>query len=214
MRRILKALVVETPFYHILRNRLVRRRHDRELRDWLSKGKPVPPPHKVKQEVLREYALRYNLRILVETGTHYGDMVEALKRHFTRIYSIELSRQLFEKSKKRFKADNHIELIHGDSSKELGCIMRKLDQPALFWLDGHYSGGITAQGEKDTPIYEELEHIFNASHLRHVVIIDDARCFGSDPAYPMMEDLKNYVFSKRSNTRIEIENDIIRIIPS
>ena len=214
MRRILKAFFIEIPFYDILRNRLVKRRHDRELREWLRKGEPVPPPHKVKQEVLRDYALRYNLKILVETGTHYGDMVEALKRYFTRIYSIELSRELFERSKKRFKADNHIELVYGDSSKELRYIMGKLDQPALFWLDGHYSGGLTSRGEKDTPIHEELEHILNASNFGHVVIIDDARCFGTDPAYPMLEDLTNYVFSKRSNTRIEVKNDIIRITPS
>jgi hypothetical protein len=150
----------------------------------------------------------------VETGTYYGDMVEALKPYFTRIYSIELSRELFEKSKKRFKADNHIELLHGDSSKELGYVIRRLNQPALFWLDGHYSGGPSARGEKDTPIYEELEHIFNASNLGHVVIIDGARCFGSDPAYPMPEDLKNYIFSKRRNTRVQVDSDMIRIIPS
>ena len=35
--------------------------------------------------------------------------------------------------------------------------------PAIFWLDGHYSAGITAMGEQATPIFKELTHIFGDS---------------------------------------------------
>ena len=38
-------------------------------------------------------------------------------------------------------------------------LVRQLDGPALFWLDGHYSGGDTAKGELDTPVSAELESI-------------------------------------------------------
>src|SRR5256885_14486168 len=157
--------------------------------------KLVPPPHVVKQRVLREYAERYQLKVFVETGTYRGDMVEAMKPLFDKIYSIELGDELFAKAKRRFERDTHIELIHGDSGKELGRILVRLQQPALFWLDGHYSAGDTARGEKDTPLYEELAQILRAPALGHVIVIDDARCFGSEPAYPTLPALRADVCS-------------------
>ena len=174
---------------------------------------PVPPPHIIKQRVLRRYAEEYSLKILVETGTYYGEMVEAMKNYFYRIYSIELSEQLFDDVKKRFKSAKHIELIHGDSGKELKNVIKKINKPALFWLDGHYSAGVTARGEKDTPIYEELHCILNAKNLGHVIIIDDARCFGTDPAYPSLEELKEFIRSKNPNVKIAVQDDSIRVTP-
>ena len=136
-----------------------------------------------------------------------------MKNFFDKIYSIELLRENFEKAKNRFKWNRHIEIIWGDSGKELGKIMKMISQPALFWLDGHYSGKNTAQGEEITPIYKELEHILSSRDLGHVIVIDDARCFGTDPDYPTIEALKKYIQSKRRNVRITVENDSIRITP-
>src|SRR6266536_4483435 len=156
------------------------RKRQRALEEWERQGRPVPPPHVVKQRVLRTYAERYHLKVFVETGTYRGDMVAAMKPLFEKIYSIELSEALFDEARRRFKSDPHIELIHGDSGRELGRVVQRIAQPALFWLDGHYSAGDTARGPKDTPVYEELEHILRAPDLGHVIVIDDARVFGSD----------------------------------
>jgi len=160
-----------------------------------------------------EFAEKYRLRVLIETGTYYGDMVEAMKKYFSRIYSIELSNELYEKAKQRFAGDDRITIIHGDSGIELGKLMASLDQAALFWLDGHYSAGVTAKGDKDTPIYEELTHIFGSPQQGHVIIIDDARCFGTDPAYPSIDELSGFIKAKNPNVRIEVKNDSIRIVP-
>ena len=189
------------------------RRQERALAEWERRGRPVPPPHVVKQGVLRSYARRYDLKIFVETGTYRGDMVEAMKPLFEKIYSIELSERLFDAARKRFQADRHVELIHGDSGKELGRIMERIDRPALFWLDGHYSAGETARGEHETPVREELEHIFRAPDLGHVIVIDDARAFGTDPAYPTLEELARYVRSRRPRAGVLVEDDSIRITP-
>ena len=137
-----------------------------------------------------------------------------MKNYFGRIYSIELSNELYEKAKRRFADDDRIKIIHGDSGIELGKLIASLDQPALFWLDGHYSGGETAKGDKDTPIYEELTHIFNSQQRGHVVIIDDARCFGTDPAYPSIDELSKFIKANSPEiVKIEVENDSIRIFP-
>jgi len=91
--------------------------------------------------------------------------------------------------------------------------MARLQQPALFWLDGHYSGEVTAKGDKNTPIYEELTHIWNAPDLGHVILIDDARCFGREAGYPSLEELFAFIRSKKSNVEIAVQNDSIRITP-
>lgn len=214
MKKLLKKIVKMTPFYYPLKNWGQTRRSERELIEWERSGRPVPPPHIVKQRTLRSFAKKFGLKILVETGTLHGDMVEAMKRDFDQIYSIELSKELYEKVRKRFKNEGKIKLIHGDSGIELGNLIDKIDQPALFWLDGHYSAGKTARGDKDTPIYEELAHIFNTQDRGHVIIIDDARCFGADPAYPCIEKLSDFIKSKKPDTNIAVDDDSIRITPN
>lgn len=211
MIQIVKKVIKNTPLYSPLRNCVVRRRQKAEIAEWERKGKPIPPPHIVKQKVLREYAKIYGIRVLVETGTYFGDMVEAMKVDFDRIYSIELDKDLYEKALMRFKGIDNIELVHGDSGTELERIMDKINQATLFWLDGHYSAGVTSRGEKDTPIFEELRHILNATDRGHVIIIDDARLFGTDPAYPSIEDLSKFIKSKRANLDIAVQDDSIRI---
>jgi hypothetical protein len=213
MNQLMKQIARKTPLYDPLRNWVFRRIQVKGLVEWERNGKPVPPPHIVKQQTLRSYSKRFGLKILVETGTYYGDMVEAMKDVFDRIYSIELSRELYEKAKRRFKGVKYIELICGDSGIELKSVMSKLDQPALFWLDGHYSSGVTAKGDKNTPIYEELNHILDSPDRGHVIIIDDARVFGRDPDYPSIQELSDFINSKRPNLDIVVQDDSIRITP-
>jgi len=74
---------------------------------------------------------------------------------------VELSTELYERAKRKFSRYKHISIFKGDSSKVLPEILSQIEEPCLFWLDGHYSKGITATGEKETPILEELKHIFN-----------------------------------------------------
>jgi len=214
MNLLMEKIITKTPLYDSLRNLVIRRRELKQLADWERNGRPIPPPHIVKQQTLKTISKRYGLKILVETGTYYGDMVEAMKDVFNQLYSIELSAELYKKAKKRFKGEKHIELICGDSGRELMNLMSKIDQPTLFWLDGHYSAGVTAKGEKDTPIYEELNHILNSTDKGHVIIIDDARCFGADPNYPSIKELCDFIKSKRANLDIVIQDDCIRVIPN
>ena len=217
MENILYALIKKTPFYQPLRNWCFRNNQLRDLEAWESKGRPVPPPHMVKQKVIRSYAHKYGLKVLVESGTYYGDMVEAMKQYFEKVYSIELSPALFTLAQRRFRNDKNVELLCGDSGKQLDKLLRLIDQPTnqptLFWLDGHFSGGVTAKAEVDTPILEELSTILTLHRGNMCIIIDDARCFGTDPAYPSIDKLRQYVQQKRPDFEIAVEDDSIRITP-
>jgi hypothetical protein len=138
-------------------------------------------------------------------------MIQAVKNDFRQIYSIELQTELWERAKQKFAADKHITLLQGDSGEVLATVLAELDQPALFWLDGHYSGDITAKGELVTPIQKELEQIFaHTLAAQHVILIDDARLFVGKDDYPTLETIET---ATRANgyDNFEVDKDIIRI---
>ena len=174
---------------------------------WKKQDYPLPIPHDVKQLAIQYHAITHKLETFVETGTYLGDMVWAQKDFFKKIYSIELSRELFAKAKKRFRKMNHVTILQGDSAEELVKVLKEINVPALFWLDGHYSGGITARGDKICPIYGELNHIFKNPYS-HIILIDDARLFTGEDDYPDLQSLRNFI-ADNSTYLMKVENDII-----
>jgi hypothetical protein len=184
--------------------------HEEQFTEWEKNGRPLPPPHIVKQKAIDEYRKKFQTKILVETGTYMGDMVEAQRTRFEKIYSIELSEKLFNRAKKRFKEHSHIKILQGDSGVVLNKLITEIDQPALFWLDGHYSGGITAKADKECPVPEELETILKSS-LPHIILIDDARLFNGTQDYPTAEEIKDMISKRIDSYLLEIKDDIIRI---
>jgi hypothetical protein len=182
----------------------------RVIKKWKAAGSPMPPPHLIKQMEINKYKERSGFNTFIETGTFRGDMVEAQRNSFERIYSIELSYELWQKAVERFRKFKNISIIQGDSGVVLADIVKKLDQPAIFWLDGHYSAGETAKGDKECPIFEELDCIFNNNTFNHVILIDDARCFVGKGDYPTIEELTAYIKSKNNLYQLEVNNDIIR----
>lgn len=172
---------------------------------------PILAPHKyLKQYTVKKYAKQFSLDILIETGTADGEMVNATKNIFSKIYSIELDEFLYRFTKKRFSKDNHISLYQGDSSKVLPEILSNVKKPCIFWLDAHYSGGITAKGSIETPIMNELNSILD-TELNHVILIDDAILFTGKNNYPTIKEVKELFMKKNSNWILEVSNDIIRI---
>jgi len=183
-------------------------------RIWLRSGQKGVPPPRVKQDILRHYLREYGLQVLVETGTYRGGTVEALRKEVSKVYSIELSTSLYQAAKRRFKSAKNVVLFQGDSGVVLGAVLKELKEPALFWLDGHFSGGVTATGETETPILQELEHIF-AKSARPVILIDDAKDFsgGAGNAYPSLAELMAFVKTKYVGAEISVKDNIIRIVP-
>jgi hypothetical protein len=213
MKSIIKGFVQLLP--ESLKRRIYRSvqksRDEKIIAQWQKDGSQVPAPHQVKQMIIREYGNKHAIRTMIETGTYYGDMVEAQRGNFSKIFSIELSAELWKKAFERFQRYPGIKILQGDSGVVLHKIMPEVSQPALFWLDGHFSEGVTAKGDKDCPIYEELDAIFAAAPQDHVILIDDARCFVGRGDYPTIEDLTKYIRSKDTRYKIEVATDIIRI---
>ena len=182
-----------------------------DYRKWKRNNCPSPPPHLYKQNEISKYQNRYNYETFIETGTFLGDMVSSQKDNFQSIISIELSKTLYEYSKKRFCTNDKVKIINGDSGQVLKKVLAEfIDKPAIFWLDGHFSNGITAKGEKECPILEELNAIFNSRPLDHVILIDDARCFTGSGDYPSIEAVTNKIKSYNKKYTLEIQHDIMR----
>jgi hypothetical protein len=113
----------------------------------------------------------------------------------------------------RFKNDANVEILNGDSGKVLFTLAPKFQQPVLFWLDGHYSGGITAKGDTDCPVFLELDAILAPNAPAHIILIDDARLFNGSNDYPTISQLKEYLNNKNRNYQLEVKEDLIRITP-
>ncbi|NHI94753.1 MAG: hypothetical protein EAX96_19840 [Candidatus Lokiarchaeota archaeon] len=183
----------------------------KEIIEWKENGKPNTLPSHLKHQIILNYAKKFSLYTLIETGTYYGDTIHATKNHFKSIYSIEISKKLFNIASKKFSPYNFIHIIHGDSSEKLKYVLSKTYDRCLFWLDGHYSGGITEKGKKETPIIEELKQILNHPIKNHVILIDDARLFGKSKNYPTLPEIKKIFLDNNSAWKINMKNDIIRI---
>jgi hypothetical protein len=138
-------------------------------------------------------------------------MVAAMRRHVAAIYTIELDPGLYAAANRRFARHRSIHVLQGDSGTVLGRLIAEIPEPCLFWLDGHYSGGVTARGPTDTPILTELEHVLSRGNLRDVILIDDARCFSGEGGYPTLEQLKAQLRAARPAARITVLDDIIRV---
>lgn len=173
----------------------------------------MPPVAAFKQEVVLDYATEYRLRTLIETGTWRGDMVEAALLHFDQIVSIELSAEFAAKARARFRRIAKVQIVEGDSADQLPVVLDSLRVPALFWLDGHFSGADTAQGDVGSPLRAELEAVYAHPVAGHVVLIDDARMLSGKDGYPTPEELRELVARLAPDATLTIEDDIARIVP-
>ncbi|MEO6719114.1 MAG: hypothetical protein ABIN67_02070 [Ferruginibacter sp.] len=205
IKKILRPLIP-----HFILERRKRQWVKTQLEAWHADGCSIPVPHVVKQLAIAYYQKKYSISTLVETGTFMGYMVEAQKKRFETIISIELGVELFKNAKQRFLNDKNVTIVQGDSGKVLPELLKKVTGPAIFWLDGHYSEGATAKGNKDCPIFEELDAIFSNSNYDHILLIDDASHFIGIGDYPTIEQLTDFIRRRNAKYKVEVNCDIIR----
>lgn len=125
---------------------------------------------------------KYPNKYFVETGTYKGDsLFSALNTHcFEKLFSVEIHRELYEFCKQRFANQAQIKLFHGDTTDVLPEILKEIDSPATFWLDGHYTGAHAGKGLINCPLLFELDILCAHPIKTHTLIIDDVPSFGRE----------------------------------
>lgn len=119
----------------------------------------------------------------VETGTYLGGTTRWASANFRKVYTIERSEQLYAAHQAGLRSLGNVEPMLGDSKVVLRKILPDLHtQPALFWLDGHWSGAETAGLGDECPLLGELALL--SGRTDDIVFIDDARLFLSAPPLP------------------------------
>lgn len=206
-------LLRRTPFYLTAK----RLGHYPDYWYWNLRGKPERTPHLLKQRVVLEYARRYALRILIETGTYYGEMVAGMNHHFNRIDSIEQNPELAARAAKEFQRYRHIHIIQADSQRAIPELLASLTQPALFWLDAGYYGWSGLQGDRQR-LGVELDAILRhaAAHKQasgHVILMDDANGLNGQNGAPTIADVTRSVESDFPGHKVEVAYNILRITP-
>jgi hypothetical protein len=168
-------------------------------RKWIASGFPTPAPNIVKWKVLERWGGR---KTWIETGTYLGETTKHLGTISEKLISIEPEKKLFENALSKFKNYKNVTLINGTSEGELGLAISSLNEKEIqdisFWLDGHYSAGITFLGAEETPVNSELKTIAdNLNRINNITIfVDDCRQFAKsdepDNSYPTLSSLVMY----------------------
>jgi len=176
---------------------------------WKLRPHPVRSPHLLKQRTVVEYAEKFGLRTLVETGTYYGEMVAAVKNDFDRVYSIEYDPALAQRAARRFAGDPRIRILEGDSAVVLPELLKSLSEPSLFWLDAGYWGWDQLKRDPGR-LSAEVEAIL-AHPVRHVILMDDARMLNGQNGALTFPEFQSRVAARFPDRAIELRHDIVRI---
>lgn len=144
----------------------------------------------------------FSIDSFIETGTFEAETTLAAAGIFSEVHSVELSSFLYQKAKEKLKNIANVTLYEGDSARELPRILKNVSGKALFWLDGHFSEGNTAKGDKSTPILEEISAISESGFDDCVIMIDDMRIFEREIA-DNPESLKGYPSLRQLETHVK-----------
>ena len=204
MKKLLKKLLPQTilEFYQTQRG----------IADWKKRGFLENSPQLVKENVFLKYGIKN--AAWIETGTYLGTTTNYLSNLFPHVYSIEPEPMLYASACKRFEGKN-VTLFNEVSENVFPSLLPKLTGNINFWLDGHYSAGITFKGVKDCPVEDELSAIENnfSNFDKLSILIDDVRCFLPSNVdytdYPSIDYLVDW--ARRMNLCWRIEHDIFII---
>lgn len=181
----------------------------RSISDWKKRDFLDNSPQIVKQKIFLKYGIKD--AVWIETGTCFGTTTKYLSDLFPHVYSIEPEPKLYASACKRFEGKN-VTLFNDVSEHIFPSLLPKLSGNVNFWLDGHYSAGITFKGEKECPVEDELMAIEKnfVNFDRLTILIDDVRCFLPNNAsytdYPSIDYLVDW--ARRMNLHWRIEHDI------
>jgi hypothetical protein len=171
---------------------------------------------------LYKVSCHYSIDHFIETGTHLGTMPFSLSKCFSKIDTVEISKNFSDRiyatiERQEGEVRELFEKINfhtGDSREKLKELLLDNDEQCLFFLDAHYSGGETEFNDSVCPTLEELAAIENHHRNDHLIVIDDLKTFVEDSAYPSPETVCEKLLEINSNYNIVYFVNMIVAFPA
>jgi hypothetical protein len=135
------------------------------------------------RELLDHLRKGLNIEVFIETGTYLGNTAIEASQIFAKVITIEASFELYQTFAAVANAHANIGCLLGDSRSELRKAIDMTNGRRLYWLDAHWSGGITFGQTNECPVLNEIA-ICQELDPDGVLMIDDARLFLSPPPEP------------------------------
>ena len=178
---------------------------------WIQAGYSTPCPHFIKQATILRNSIPGS--VFIETGTFKGATSLYFNRRGFKVLTIEVHKPLFDQYSPLLRKRG-VDARLGDSADVVPALLEEYKSSKAFtlFLDGHYSSGITGQGDSPVPVLREFGAIEAFAHAHPdkdiAVVVDDVRLFmpGGDPAYPARASLLAFADAVRSPWAIE--NDL------
>ncbi|MEM8901125.1 MAG: hypothetical protein AAGC85_23650 [Bacteroidota bacterium] len=159
-----------------------------------------------------------DINVFVETGTFTGGTSRWAASLFDQVYTIEINPELRAQAMDLSTDFDNINFLLGNSKEVLPENLPKFGDSVLFWLDGHYSGGITGGESDQCPVMEELQSLVGVKNP--YILIDDARCFLGRPPKPLnsddwpgIDEIFSFLEKNFPNNRFTIHDDVIICVP-
>ena len=128
---------------------------------------------------------------IIETGSFLGQSAYIFSGSFDSVHTIEADERLHKASASWIESQtasrSRVHCYCGNSSSILPSLEMIRQNRVLFFLDAHFSTGITSNKYGICPLIDELDSIFSYFD-KPVLVIDDLRCMSS-PGYPSIEDI-------------------------
>lgn len=172
------------------------------------------------KEIVAALAQLNHCTVFVETGTFQGGTTRWASDIFETVHTIERSESIYNLHSPELAQIQGVTPHLGDSREILPRIVEELGtQRAVYWLDGHWSGGETAGENDECPILDELASLSNRSE--DIILIDDARLFLCAPPLPhdpaqwaTISDIVNALPASGKDSFVQIVDDVIFIVPN
>ena len=106
----------------------------------------------IPQQIVIDLARLNGSTVFVETGTFQGGTTRWASNYFETVHTIERAESLYSLHGSELASIKGVTPHLGDSKDILPQIVRDLrGQRAVYWLDGHWSGGETAGKNDECP---------------------------------------------------------------
>lgn len=159
-----------------------------------------------KAALISKYGNRWNMDVMIETGTAIGDLSMLCAPDFERIVTIEMADDYYRSAVNRLLPHPHVRVIHGDSADWLGPVLAMVNTPAVVWLDAHE---IADDGR--AALRAEMVALAHDAN-RHIILIDDARLCSGRKGWMTLAEIEEWA-AAYGYAHEGVHDDVVRLVP-